>query len=123
MVQQEVETDQLSLTFAALADPTRRKILATLRYGEVTVKQLAEPFAISLPAITKHLKVLEKAGLISRSREAQWRPSRLEAGPLKEAADWIDEYRQMWEARLDRLDEYLRELQQKESQQKKENRL
>ncbi|EJO70270.1 ArsR/SmtB family transcription factor [Leptospira kirschneri] len=123
MVQQEVETDQLSLTFAALADPTRRKILATLRYGEVTVKQLAEPFAISLPAITKHLKVLEKAGLISRSREAQWRPSRLEAGPLKEAADWIDEYRQMWEARLDRLDEYLRELQQKESQQKKENKL
>lgn len=123
MVQQEVETDQLSLTFAALADPTRRKILATLRYGEVTVKQLAEPFAISLPAITKHLKVLEKAGLISRSREAQWRPSRLEAGPLKEAADWIDEYRQMWEARLDRLDEYLRKLQQKESQQKKENKL
>lgn len=116
MVQQE--TDSLSLTFAALADPTRRKILATLRYGEVTVKQLAEPFAISLPAITKHLKVLEKAGLISRGREAQWRPSRLEAGPLKEAADWIDEYRQMWEARLDRLDEYLRELQQKESQQK-----
>ncbi|EKP04002.1 DNA-binding helix-turn-helix protein [Leptospira kirschneri str. 2008720114] len=123
MVQQEVETDQLSLTFAALADPTRRKILATLRYGEVTVKQLAEPFAISLPAITKHLKVLEKAGLISRSREAQWRPSRLEAGPLKEAADWIDEYRQMWEARLDRLDEYLRKLQPKESQQKKENKL
>lgn len=111
MVQQE--TESLSLTFAALADPTRRKILATLRYGEVTVKQLAEPFAISLPAITKHLKVLEKAGLISRGREAQWRPSRLEAGPLKEAADWIDEYRQMWEARLDRLDEYLRELQQK----------
>lgn len=117
MVQQE--TDSLSLTFAALADPTRRKILATLRYGEVTVKQLAEPFAISLPAITKHLKVLEKAGLISRGREAQWRPSRLEAGPLKEAADWIDEYRQMWEARLDRLDEYLRELQQKESQQER----
>ncbi|WP_061226402.1 ArsR/SmtB family transcription factor [Leptospira interrogans] len=117
MVQQE--TDSLSLTFAALADPTRRKILATLRYGEVTVKQLAEPFAISLPAITKHLKVLEKAGLISRGREAQWRPSRLEAGPLKEAADWINEYRQMWEARLDRLDEYLRELQQKESQQKR----
>ncbi|WP_061235885.1 ArsR/SmtB family transcription factor [Leptospira interrogans] len=116
MVQQE--TDSLSLTFAALADPTRRKILATLRYGEVTVKQLAEPFAISLPAITKHLKVLEKAGLISRGREAQWRPSRLEAGPLKEAADWIDEYRQMWEARLDRLDEYLR-VQQKESQQKR----
>ncbi|EMO87757.1 DNA-binding helix-turn-helix protein [Leptospira noguchii str. 1993005606] len=112
MVQQEAKTDQLSLTFAALADPTRRKILATLRYGEVTVKQLAEPFAISLPAITKHLKVLEKAGLISRGREAQWRPSRLEAGPLKEAADWIDKYRQMWEARLDRLDEYLQELQQ-----------
>ncbi|TQE70386.1 helix-turn-helix transcriptional regulator [Leptospira noguchii] len=119
MVQQEAKTDQLSLTFAALADPTRRKILATLRYGEVTVKQLAEPFAISLPAITKHLKVLEKAGLISRGREAQWRPSRLEAGPLKEAADWIDKYRQMWEARLDRLDEYLQELQQKESQQKR----
>ncbi|EKR71949.1 ArsR/SmtB family transcription factor [Leptospira noguchii] len=119
MVQQEAKTDQLSLTFAALADPTRRKILATLRYGEVTVKQLAEPFAISLPAITKHLKVLEKAGLISRGREAQWRPSRLEAGPLKEAADWIDKYRQMWEARLDRLDEYLQELQHKESHQKR----
>lgn len=119
MVQQEAKTDQLSLTFAALADPTRRKILATLRYGEVTVKQLAEPFAISLPAITKHLKVLEKAGLISRGRKAQWRPSRLEAGPLKEAADWIDKYRQMWEARLDRLDEYLQELQHKESHQKR----
>ncbi|EMO51911.1 metalloregulator ArsR/SmtB family transcription factor [Leptospira noguchii] len=122
MVQQEAKTDQLSLTFAALADPTRRKILATLRYGEVTVKQLAEPFAISLPAITKHLKVLEKAGLISRGREAQWRPSRLEAGPLKEAADWIDKYRQMWEARLDRLDKYLQELQQKESQQERKTK-
>ncbi|XDD49623.1 ArsR/SmtB family transcription factor [Leptospira sp. WS92.C1] len=117
MVQQETTfEDHLSLTFAALADPTRRKILATLRYGDVTVKQLAEPFAMSLPAITKHLKVLEKAGLISRGKEAQWRPSRLEAGPLKEVADWIDGYRQIWEARLDRLDEYLRELQQQEKE-------
>ncbi|AXR60639.1 ArsR/SmtB family transcription factor [Leptospira mayottensis] len=119
MVQQEEKTDQLSLTFAALADPTRRKILASLRYGKITVKQLAEPFSMSLPAITKHLKVLEKAGLISRGREAQWRPARLEPGPLKEVANWIDEYRQIWEARLDRLDEYLQELQKIQTNQER----
>ncbi|AOP33103.1 transcriptional regulator [Leptospira tipperaryensis] len=122
MVQQEATEDHLSLTFAALADPTRRKILATLRFGDVTVKQLAEPFAMSLPAITKHLKVLERAGLISRGKEAQWRPSRLETGPLKEVANWIDEYRQIWEARLDRLDDYLRELQQNEKNEQQNKR-
>ncbi|TGN20038.1 ArsR/SmtB family transcription factor [Leptospira idonii] len=114
MVQYETETDPLSLTFAALADPTRRQILATLKSGEVSVKELAEPFAISLPAITKHLKVLEKAGLISRGREAQWRPAKLEVGPLIEVADWIDKYRKHWEDRLDRLDQYLKELQSQE---------
>ncbi|EPG72625.1 DNA-binding helix-turn-helix protein [Leptospira broomii serovar Hurstbridge str. 5399] len=114
MVQYEATVDHLSSTFAALADPTRRQILATLKNGEVTVKELAEPFSMSLPAITKHLKVLERAGLISRGREAQWRPARLEVGRLKEASDWIDRYRQLWEERFDRLDEYLRELQRKD---------
>ncbi len=114
MVQYEATADHLSNTFAALADPTRRQILANLQKGEVSVTELAKPFAMSLPAITKHLKVLERAGLISRSREAQWRPARLEVGPLKEASDWIDKYRKLWEERFDRLDEYLRELQKKE---------
>lgn len=114
MVQYEATVDHLSSTFSALADPTRRQILATLKNGEVTVKELAEPFSMSLPAITKHLKVLERAGLISRGREAQWRPARLEVGRLKEASDWIDRYRQLWEERFDRLDEYLRELQRKD---------
>ena len=102
-----VLSDSLSLTFGALADPTRRALLARLRRGEASVTELAEPFALSLPAITKHLKVLERAGLIVRSREAQWRPSRLDAGPLKEASGWIEEYRDFWEAKFDRLDEYL----------------
>jgi DNA-binding transcriptional ArsR family regulator len=106
--------DRLSTTFAALADPTRRAILARLALGEVSVTELAEPFAMSLPAISKHLKVLENAGLITRGREAQWRPCRLEAGPLKDAADWLEHYRQFWEQSLDRLDDYLRELQKKE---------
>jgi DNA-binding transcriptional ArsR family regulator len=102
--------DQLSSTFAALADPTRRAILARLIAGETSVTQLAEPFAISMPAISKHLKVLERAGLIARSREAQWRPCRLEARPLKDAADWIDHYRKFWMESFDRLDDYLQEL-------------
>jgi DNA-binding transcriptional ArsR family regulator len=106
-------TDQLSVTFAALADPTRRAILARLADGEATVLELAEPFSMSLPAISKHLKVLEKAGLISRGREAQWRPCKLEVQPLQEAADWIAQYRQFWEASFDRLEDYLRELQTK----------
>jgi DNA-binding transcriptional ArsR family regulator len=107
-------TDQLSTTFAALADPTRRAILARLAAGEAPVTELAKPFAMSLPAISKHLKVLERAGLIARGREAQWRPCRLEAGPLEGAAEWLEHYRQFWEQSLDRLDEYLRELQKKE---------
>ncbi len=110
-----METDTLSTTFAALADPTRRAILARLSQGEATVTELAEPFDMSLPAISKHLKVLERAGLITRGREAQWRPSRLQAAPLKEAADWLAQYRQFWEDRFDRLDDYLHDLQSKES--------
>ncbi|MCC6801133.1 MAG: winged helix-turn-helix transcriptional regulator [Anaerolineae bacterium] len=110
-----METDTLSTTFAALADPTRRAILGRLAESEATVMELAEPFEMSLPAISKHLKVLERAGLIVRSREAQWRPSRLHAEPLKEAADWLQQYRRFWEDRLDRLDDYLRDLQSKES--------
>ena len=102
--------DQLSTTFAALADPTRRAILARLVSGGVSVTELAEPFDMSLPAISKHLKVLERAGLIVRGREAQWRPCRLEAGPLKDVADWAEDYRRFWEARFDRLDDHLREL-------------
>lgn len=103
--------DPLSATFAALADPTRRAILARLSTGETSVKELAEPFEMSLPAVTKHLKVLQRAGLISQGRQAQWRPCKLEAAPLKEVADWVEQYRQMWEQRLDRLEDYLRELQ------------
>src|SRR3954469_17073631 len=100
-------TDQLSMTFAALADPTRRAILARLITGERSVTELAEPFTMSLPAISKHLRVLERAGLIARGREAQWRPCRLEAAPLKEVADWTENYRDAWEKRLDRLETYL----------------
>ena len=103
--------DRLSATFAALADPTRRAILARLASGEASVNELAEPFSISPPAVTKHLKMLERAGLISRTREAQRRPCKLEAQPLQEAMGWIEQYRQMWEARLDRLDDYLKQLQ------------
>ena len=106
-----VSTDQLSATFAALADPTRRAILARLATGETTVTELAEPFDMSLPAISKHLKVLERAGLIARGREAQWRPCKLEAARLKDVADWVERYRRFWEQSLDRLDHYLRELQ------------
>jgi DNA-binding transcriptional ArsR family regulator len=100
-------TDPLSLIFAALADPTRRAILARLAQGEATVKELAEPFAMSLPAVSKHLKVLERAGLITQGRKAQWRPCQIEAAPLKDAADYIGLYRELWEARFDRLNTYL----------------
>jgi DNA-binding transcriptional ArsR family regulator len=106
--------DRLSTTFSALADPTRRAILARLISGEASVTELAEPFAMSLPAVSKHLKVLEHAGLITRGREAQWRPCRLEAGPLKDAANWLEHYRRFWEQSFDRLDDYLGELQGKE---------
>lgn len=106
--------DSLSETFAALADPTRRAILARLALGETSVTDLAEPFEMSLPAVSKHLKVLERAGLIARGREAQWRPCRLEPGPLKEVDDWVEHYRKFWEQSFDRLDEYLRVLQAKE---------
>ena len=108
--------DPLSATFAALADPTRRAILARLSLGESSVKELAEPFAMSLPAVTKHLKVLQRAGLISQSRQAQWRPCKLEAAPLKDVSDWVDQYRELWELRLDRLEDYLRELQAQPAQ-------
>jgi DNA-binding transcriptional ArsR family regulator len=103
--------DPLSTTFAALADPTRRAILARLATGEASVGELAEPFDMSLPAISKHLKVLERAGLIARGRKAQWRPCSLQAAPLREVADWVERYRQLWEQSLDQLDDYLRELQ------------
>ena len=105
------ETETLDRTFAALADPTRRAILARLTSGEASVTELAAPFEMSLPAVSKHLKVLERAGLIARGREAQWRPCRLKAAPLKDIADWVGEYRRFWEERFERLDEYLRELQ------------
>lgn len=105
-----MQPDRLSTVFAALADPTRRAILARLASGETSVKELAEPFEMSAPAISKHLKVLERAGLIARGRTAQWRPARLEAGPLKDVAAWVDEYRRFWEQSFDRLDDYLREL-------------
>ena len=105
-------TDQLSVTFSALADPTRRAILARLSHGETSVTELAEPFAISLPAISKHLKVLERAKLIERGRSAQWRPCKLRAQPLEEASTYIDRYRRFWEESFDRLDEYLQRLQE-----------
>jgi DNA-binding transcriptional ArsR family regulator len=105
--------DQLDTTFAALADPTRRAILARLALGEASVTELAEPFEMSLPAVSKHLKVLEHAGLIARGRQKQWRPSRLEAGPLKDATHWLENYRRFWDESFDRLDDYLRELQMK----------
>src|ERR1700680_9469 len=102
--------DHLSATFSALADPTRRAILARLVTGNASVTELAEPFEMSMPAISKHLKVLEHAGLIARGREAQWRPCRLEPGPLKSVADWVEDYRRFWEQSFDRLDDYLHEL-------------
>jgi DNA-binding transcriptional ArsR family regulator len=112
--------DQLSATFSALADPTRRAILAKLIAGESSVTQLAEPFEMSLPAISKHLKVLERAGLVARARDAQWRPCRLEARPLKDVADWVDHYRKFWMESFDRLDDYLQEL--KKDQLAKDNK-
>jgi DNA-binding transcriptional ArsR family regulator len=102
------QSDQLSVTFAALADPTRRAILARLASGEATVSELAEPLPMSMPAVSRHLKVLENAGLVTRGRSAQWRPTTLRAEPLKEATDWLETYRVIWEGRLDRLDEHLK---------------
>jgi len=107
-------TDTLSLTFSALADPTRRQILSRLADGEMSVTQLAEPLDMSQPAVSKHLKVLERAGLIVRGREAQWRPAKLQAAPLKEASDWVEQYRQHWEQSLDKLDAYIKTIQSKE---------
>lgn len=111
--------DRLSETFGALADPTRRAILARLASGEASVTELAEPFAMSMPAISKHLKVLERAGLIARGREAQWRPCRLRAAPLQDVAGWVEHYRRYWEENFDRLDDYLRELKKQHSKNKK----
>jgi DNA-binding transcriptional ArsR family regulator len=108
-------TDTLTVTLSALADPTRRSILRRLRTGEASVTELAEPFDMSLPAVSKHLKVLERAGLVARGRDAQWRPCRLEARPLKEVAEWVDDYRRFWDERFDRLDAYLKQLQKKET--------
>jgi DNA-binding transcriptional ArsR family regulator len=107
-------TDTLSATFAALADPTRRAILARLAEGECAVTELAKPFDMSLPGVSKHLRVLERAGLITQGREAQWRPCRIEAGPLKQVSDWTEGYRHIWERRFDQLEEYLQELKAKE---------
>ncbi len=109
-----MSVDQLSQTFAALADPTRRAILARLALGECSVKELAQPFDMTLPAVSKHLKVLEKAGLIARGKEAQWRPRKLQANAMKEADAWLERYRQFWEDSLDRLDDYLHDLQQEQ---------
>lgn len=113
-----MQTDTLNATFAALADPTRRALLARLAKGDAAVMELAAPFAMSLPAISRHLKVLEKAGLITKARDAQWRPCRLAAAPLQGAADWLGQYRQFWEDRFDRLDAYLQELQASQNLQK-----
>lgn len=113
----KTEDDSLSLTFAALADPTRRAMLARLAQGPATVKELAEPFTLSLPAISKHLKVLEHAGLIERGREAQWRPAQLRAEPLKDVSEWLERYRSNWEENFDRLEEYLRKIQTEDKSQ------
>jgi DNA-binding transcriptional ArsR family regulator len=118
---QAAPSDALSATFSALADPTRRAILARLASGEVSVTKLAEPFEMSMPAVSKHLKVLERAGLIARGREAQWRPCRLEAGPLKDVSDWLEHYRRFWEESFDRLDAYLVELKNKQIKEKKKH--
>jgi len=109
-----VAADQLSVTFAALADPTRRAILARVAEGEATVMELAEPFKLKLPTVSKHLKVLRQAGLVTQGRQAQWRPCRLEAAPLKEVADWVEGYRENWEERMGQLNDYLQELKTKE---------
>ena len=113
-----MNTDHLSQVFSALADPTRRAILARLSKGEASVNEIADPFDITLPAVSKHLKVLEKAGLIERTREAQYRPCRLQAAPLRDAADWIDHYRQYWEESFDRLDAYLKTVTARQKNQK-----
>ncbi len=115
-------TDVLSTTFAALADPTRRAILGQLASGPSTVTELAKPFEMSLPAISKHLKVLQRAGLIARGRQAQWRPCRLEAGPLKDVAEWVEDYRRYWDESFDRLDDYLNKLKQEERKHGHENK-
>src|ERR1700681_4549032 len=114
MSSEQLIPDRLDATFAALADPTRRAILARLSSGDASVTELAEPFEMSMPAISKHLKVLERAGLIARGREAQWRPCRLAARPLKDASDWLDHYRRLWDESFDRPEDYLRELQKKD---------
>ena len=114
MDKKEIETDPLSATFAALADPTRRAILARLADGEATVTELAAPFQMSLPGVSKHLKVLESAGLISKSRDAQWRPCRLAGKPLRDVADWMNTYRRFWDESLERLDGYLRDMQKEQ---------
>ncbi len=114
--------DELSATFAALADPTRRAILARLASGEASVTELAAPFEMTMPAISKHLKVLEQARLIARGRQAQWRPCRLEPGPLKDVAEWVEHYRRFWEESFERLDEYLRELKIKEKKDARKHR-
>jgi DNA-binding transcriptional ArsR family regulator len=113
--------ESLNITFAALADPTRRAILSRLMLGEISVTELAEPFEMSLPAVTKHLKVLENAGLITRGREAQWRPCKLEAGPLKDASAWLENYRRFWEESFDRLEAYVRRLQAEEKKHARKN--
>ena len=115
-------TDRLSVTFGALADPTRRAILARLASRETTVSDLAKPFEMSLPAVSKHLKVLQRAGLVRQSRDAQWRPCRLDAKPLREVADWVERYRKFWDERIDRLDDYLRELKPKEQKRERGKR-
>jgi DNA-binding transcriptional ArsR family regulator len=107
-------TDQLSITFAALSDPTRRAILARVAKGEATVNQLAEPFRLKLPTVSKHLKVLRRAGLVTQGRQAQWRPVRLEAAPLKEVAEWVERYRENWEERMGQLNDYLQQLKPEE---------
>jgi DNA-binding transcriptional ArsR family regulator len=114
-------TDRLSATLTALADPTRRAILSRLASGEASVTELARPVDMTLPAVSKHLKVLQRAGLIERGRRAQWRPCRLKAGPLKDVADWVERYREFWEQRFDRLDEYLQELQGKQAKEKEDD--
>ena len=115
-------SDRLSETFGALADPTRRTILERLSSGEASVTELAQPFSMSMPAISKHLKVLERAGLIARGREAQWRPCRLRAGPLQDVAGWVEHYRQFWQQSFDRLDDYLQELKKQDSKNKKKEK-
>src|ERR1700730_12435487 len=119
---QQAQPDPLSATFSALADPTRRAILARLASGEISVTKLAEPFEMSMPAISKHLKVLERAGLIARGREAQWKPCRLEASPLKDVADWVEKYRRFWEESFDRLDAYLAEMKNAETKNKEKKK-